>query len=160
MYVPAQRLRIGDGRVELDGSQGEGGGQIVRTACALSALTGVSCRISHIRARRSRPGLRAQHCTALKGLARLCDAKTSRLKVGATEVIFSPGTLRPVGTRTRHRNGRVDRSRPPVSSAGRDRAVRAVEGPRTRRNGRPKCPKLRLHQEYQACLCWRRWAIG
>ena len=96
MYVPAQRLRIGDGRVELDGSSGEGGGQIVRTACALSALTGVSCRISRIRARRSRPGLRAQHCTALKGLARLCDAKTSRLKVGATEVIFSPGTLRPV----------------------------------------------------------------
>lgn len=96
MYVPAQRLRIGDGRVELDGSQGEGGGQIVRTACALSALTGVPCRISHIRARRSRPGLRAQHCTALKGLARLCDAKTSRLKVGATEVIFSPSTLRPV----------------------------------------------------------------
>ncbi len=85
-----------DGRVELDGSLGEGGGQIVRTACALSALTGVSCRISHIRARRNRPGLRAQHCTALKGLARLCDAKTSRLKVGATEVTFAPGTLRPV----------------------------------------------------------------
>ena len=96
MYIPAQRLRIGDGRVDLDGSSGEGGGQIVRTACALSALTGVSCRISHVRARRSRPGLRAQHCTALKGLARLCDAKTSRLKVGATEVTFSPGKLRPV----------------------------------------------------------------
>ena len=96
MFLPPQRLRIGDGRVELDGSYGEGGGQIVRTACALSALTGVSCRISHIRARRTRPGLRAQHCAALKGLARLCDAKTSRLKVGATEVIFSPGTLKPV----------------------------------------------------------------
>ncbi len=96
MYVPAHRVRIGDGRIHLDGSFGEGGGQIVRTACALSALTGVSCRISHIRARRDRPGLRAQHCTALKGLARLCNAATSRLKVGATEVTFDPGPLRAV----------------------------------------------------------------
>ncbi len=94
MHVPAHRLRIGEGRVEIDGSQGEGGGQIVRTACALSALTGVSCRVSHIRARRSRPGLRAQHCAALKGLASLCGAQTSRLRVGETEVIFDPGPLR------------------------------------------------------------------
>ena len=96
MQVPANRLRIGDGNVELDGVYGEGGGQIVRTACALSALTGVSCRISQIRARRNRPGLRAQHCTALKGLAALCGAKTSPLRVGALEVAFSPGPLRPV----------------------------------------------------------------
>ena len=96
MYVPKHRLRIGEGRVEIDGSLGEGGGQIVRTSCALSALTGVSCRISNIRRGRQRPGLRAQHCTALKGLATLCDAKTSPLKVGATEITFTPGTLRDV----------------------------------------------------------------
>jgi len=92
--LPADRLRAVDGRVELDGSYGEGGGQIVRTACALSALTGLSCRISHIRAGRNRPGLRPQHCTALKGLASLCDADTSPLKVGSAELTFTPGTLR------------------------------------------------------------------
>ena len=93
MHLPTHRLRIGDGRVEIDGSFGEGGGQIVRTACALSALTGVSCRVSHIRAGRKRPGLRAQHCTALKGLASLCDAETSPLRPGVTEVTFVPGAL-------------------------------------------------------------------
>ncbi len=94
MYVPADRLRFKEGQIELDGSYGEGGGQIVRTACALSALTGVSCRISNIRARRNRPGLRAQHCAALRGLASLCSAQTSRLRTGETEVIFTPGALR------------------------------------------------------------------
>ncbi len=96
MHVPAQRLRIGQGRIEIDGSYGEGGGQITRTACALSALTGTPCHISRVRARRSRPGLRAQHCAALKGLAALCGAETSPLKVGATEVAFAPGALRAV----------------------------------------------------------------
>lgn len=95
MHLPTTRLRIGDGRVDLDGSYGEGGGQIVRTACALSALTGVSCRVANIRAGRKSPGLRPQHCSALKGLARMCDAETSPLKVGATEVTFVPGPLRP-----------------------------------------------------------------
>jgi RNA 3'-phosphate cyclase len=92
--VPADRLRILGGPLELDGSHGEGGGQIVRTACALSALTGVSCRISNIRAGRKQPGLRPQHCTALSGLASLCGAETSPIQVGTTEVFFAPGALR------------------------------------------------------------------
>jgi len=92
--VPADRLGILGGRVELDGSHGEGGGQIVRTACALSALTGVSCRISNIRGGRKQPGLRPQHCAALSGLASLCGAETSPIQVGTTEVSFAPGALR------------------------------------------------------------------
>lgn len=93
MFLPNDRLRLEEGSVEIDGSFGEGGGQIVRTSCALSALTGVSCRIANIRRGRQRPGLRAQHRTALKGLASLCNARTSPLKVGATEVTFAPGRL-------------------------------------------------------------------
>lgn len=93
MKIPDQRIRIPQGVLEIDGSQGEGGGQILRTACALSSLTGIACRIRQIRAGRRKPGLRAQHCTALKGLARMCSAQTSPLKVGSREVSFRPRSL-------------------------------------------------------------------
>ena len=49
--------------VELDGSHGEGGGQIVRSALTLSMLTGRPCRIHQLRAQRQRPGLQPQHLT-------------------------------------------------------------------------------------------------
>ncbi len=91
MKIPASRLRTCHGDLLIDGSQGEGGGQIVRTACALSALTGIPVRIKNIRAGRKTPGLRAQHCTALKGLARMSGARTTRLKVGVKEITFTPG---------------------------------------------------------------------
>lgn len=93
MNIPSRRLRIAEGVVEIDGSFGEGGGQIVRTACALSTLTGLACRIRQVRAGRSQPGLRPQHCTTLKGLARLCGAETSPLVVGSEEVFFRPGPI-------------------------------------------------------------------
>lgn len=88
--IPKQRLRIPEGVVEIDGSFGEGGGQIVRTACALAALSGLTCRVRQIRAGRSHPGLRAQHCATIRGLARLCRAETSPLAEGTQEVFFSP----------------------------------------------------------------------
>ncbi len=84
-------LRIPDGCIQLDGSYGEGGGQILRTACALSALTGIKCSITRVRGGRQNPGLRPQHIAALRGLSMLCSAITSPLTVGATEVEFIPG---------------------------------------------------------------------
>lgn len=93
MKIPDHRIRFPEGVIEIDGSYGEGGGQIVRTACALSCLTGVACRIRQIRAGRRNPGLRAQHCTALKGLALMCSAKTSSLKVGVEQISFSPNSI-------------------------------------------------------------------
>lgn len=80
--------------LEIDGSYGEGGGQILRTAIALSAVTGKSCKISNIRANRRVPGLRAQHLTALNAIGKLCDAEIRGNELGSTEVMFSPKEIR------------------------------------------------------------------
>jgi RNA 3'-terminal phosphate cyclase (ATP) len=80
--------------IEIDGSFGEGGGQIVRTAVALSAVTGKPVRITRIRQGRSKPGLAAQHARALKALAEICDAGTSGATPGSSEIVFTPGVIR------------------------------------------------------------------
>jgi RNA 3'-terminal phosphate cyclase (ATP) len=80
--------------IEIDGSFGEGGGQIVRTAAALSAVTGKPVRITKIRHGRSKPGLAAQHSQALRALAAICSARTSGATPGSSEIIFTPGEIR------------------------------------------------------------------
>ncbi len=91
MKTALKKRRITDKTIKIDGSHGEGGGQVVRTACALSALTGSPCRVSKIRAGRHKPGLQAQHCAAIKGLSLLCNAETTPVKIGKKEISFSPG---------------------------------------------------------------------
>ncbi len=81
--------------VEIDGSGGEGGGQILRTALALSLITGRRLRIANIRARRRRPGLAPQHLTAVQASAAVSDARVSSLAVGTMELEFVPGPLVP-----------------------------------------------------------------
>lgn len=78
--------------LEIDGSYGEGGGQILRSAVALAALTGQEMKISNIRAKRDRPGLAAQHLAAVRGVASLCDGEFSA-EVGSTELEFRPGKV-------------------------------------------------------------------
>ena len=80
--------------IEIDGSFGEGGGQIVRTAVALSAVTGKSVRIKKIRQGRPKPGLAAQHAKAIMALAGICNARTSGATPGSSEIVFSPGEIR------------------------------------------------------------------
>ena len=80
--------------IEIDGSLGEGGGQIVRTAVALSAVTGKPVRITRIRQGRSKPGLAAQHARAITALAVGCDARTSGATPGSSEIVFTPGEIR------------------------------------------------------------------
>jgi RNA 3'-phosphate cyclase len=79
--------------IEIDGSEGEGGGQMLRTALALSALTGRSFKFENIRARRERPGLAPQHMTGVKGVAEVCHAIVEGADVGSTELTFEPGTV-------------------------------------------------------------------
>jgi RNA 3'-terminal phosphate cyclase (ATP)/RNA 3'-terminal phosphate cyclase (GTP) len=79
--------------MEVDGSYGEGGGQIFRCAVALSALTGEEVRIVNIRAKRNRPGLAAQHLTAAMGVASICDAEVEGAFVGSTSITFRPGQV-------------------------------------------------------------------
>ena len=77
--------------VQIDGSQGEGGGQIVRSALSLSAVTGRPVILTRIRARRSKPGLRRQHVTAVEALARVCQAQFDGAEVASQELTFRPG---------------------------------------------------------------------
>jgi len=74
--------------VVLDGSYGEGGGQILRSALALSALTGRPVRVENIRARRPNPGLQAQHLSAVKAAAMLCRAQVQGAALGSTTLTF------------------------------------------------------------------------
>lgn len=77
----------------IDGSHGEGGGQIVRTACALSAITGVPVRICNIRKNRKKPGLARQHVLGLRALARLSGGKLSGDNLGSTGITLVPGGI-------------------------------------------------------------------
>lgn len=76
----------------IDGSYGEGGGQLVRTALVLSVLSGTSVRITDVRAGRGTPGLRPQHVTAVRALAAVSDAETEGAHPESPELLFRPRT--------------------------------------------------------------------
>ncbi len=80
--------------IEIDGAYLEGGGQIVRTSVALSALTGKKVKITDIRAKRRNPGLQAQHKAAIDAVARLCNAKVDGNRIGGKEITFDPGKIK------------------------------------------------------------------
>jgi len=88
--------------IELDGSLGEGGGQILRTALALSLITGQPFRLTNIRARRPKPGLMRQHLTCVQAavavgggadVTRAVNADGQAVKVGETTLVFTPGKV-------------------------------------------------------------------
>jgi len=80
--------------IEIDGSVGEGGGQILRTSLALAAVMKKDLRIFNIRAGRAEPGLKAQHLTVVKALTQICDADSPGAEIGSTDFIFRPKGLR------------------------------------------------------------------
>jgi|GEM_PF-7061 len=79
--------------LRVDGAQGEGGGQVLRTALALSAIRGMPVEIHSIRARRKNPGLQAQHLTAVSALAQICGAAVDGAALGSRELRFAPGAI-------------------------------------------------------------------
>ncbi|MCB8968465.1 MAG: RNA 3'-phosphate cyclase [Ardenticatenaceae bacterium] len=82
----------------IDGSQGEGGGQVLRTSLSLSALTGRPFHLFNIRANRSKPGLRPQHLTAVHAAAALCQAQLRGDKLNSVSLEFHPQTPPQSGT--------------------------------------------------------------
>lgn len=79
--------------IEVDGSYGEGGGQILRSAVAISAILGKGVVIKNIRKGRPKPGLSIQHVKSIELAGKLCDAKIEGLAHGSTEVRFIPKAI-------------------------------------------------------------------
>lgn len=80
--------------IEIDGSFGEGGGQILRTAVALSAITKKDVRIKNIRQNRPKEGLKPQHLKSIETAALMCDANVKGLFPGSTQICFSPSEIK------------------------------------------------------------------
>jgi RNA 3'-phosphate cyclase len=91
--VSVTLLVKGVAMVRIDGSQGEGGGQIVRSALTMAIITGEATRIDNIRAGRERPGLRPQHLKAAEAAAAICSGRVEGAHPGSESLIFRPGRV-------------------------------------------------------------------
>jgi len=80
--------------IEIDGSAGEGGGQILRTSLALSMCTGQPFALSRIRAGRAKPGLMRQHLTCVNAAAEVCGAQVQGAELHSQSLRFTPGPVR------------------------------------------------------------------
>ena len=80
--------------IELDGSTGEGGGQILRTGLALSMCTGQPMVIQRIRAKRGKPGLMRQHLACVQAAVAVCGAQVEGAELGSQTLVFEPGAVR------------------------------------------------------------------
>ncbi|MEQ8785904.1 MAG: RNA 3'-terminal phosphate cyclase [Pirellulaceae bacterium] len=76
--------------ITIEGSHGEGGGQIIRSSVALSLVTGVPVTVEKIRARRAKPGLRRQHLTAVRAAAQVGAATVEGAEIGSSRLVFQP----------------------------------------------------------------------
>jgi RNA 3'-terminal phosphate cyclase (ATP) len=81
--------------IEIDGSEGEGGGQMVRSSLTLSMLTGKPVTLDNIRARRKNPGLQRQHLTAVRAAGQICGAGMLGASLGSSRLQFAPGPVQP-----------------------------------------------------------------
>lgn len=80
--------------IEIDGSKGEGGGQMLRSSLALAICTQQPFRITNIRANRDKPGLLRQHLTAVKAAGEICNGELIGAEIASRELTFKPGRLK------------------------------------------------------------------
>src|SRR5436190_23446502 len=79
--------------LEIDGSQGEGGGQILRSSLALALLTGKAFHLRNVRANRSKPGLQPQHLMSVRAAAEIGRANLRGARKDSTDLVFEPGPV-------------------------------------------------------------------
>lgn len=84
----------GNKMIFIDGSMGEGGGQIIRSSLTLSAITGQSFYIKNIRSKRPVPGLKRQHLTCVNAVAEICDAEVDGAEIKSQKLLFTPGKIK------------------------------------------------------------------
>lgn len=77
--------------VHIDGSMGEGGGQVLRTSLSLSIITARPLDLVNIRSRRDRPGIQRQHLAAVEAARKICSARVEGAKTGSSAILFVPG---------------------------------------------------------------------
>ena len=87
-------MKMMDSEVRIDGSQGEGGGQVLRTSLSLSAAYGKPFEMQNIRAKRDKPGLKRQHLTCVRAVAQICGAQVEGDEVGSMRLSFKPGKIK------------------------------------------------------------------
>ncbi|MBQ0772676.1 MAG: RNA 3'-terminal phosphate cyclase [Sphingomonadales bacterium] len=80
--------------IKIDGSEGEGGGQVLRTSASLSLVTGQPFRIENIRGKREKQGLMRQHVTSLEAACAISESECDGLAVGSSEITFRPGSVK------------------------------------------------------------------
>jgi len=80
--------------IVIDGSYGEGGGQLLRIALAFSVIFDVPIKIEKIRAKRENPGIRAQHLTAIRAISSISNAKVNGAEIGSSTLEFIPGKIK------------------------------------------------------------------
>ena len=90
-------MQQGKQMITIDGTFGEGGGQVLRTALSLAALTGSPFRIEKIRGKRRNPGLRQQPLTCVHAAAAICEARVEGDETGSGELLFRPTYKAPQG---------------------------------------------------------------
>lgn len=81
--------------ITIDGSEGEGGGQVLRNACALSLITDQPFTIENIRGKRDQPGLMRQHLTAIAAACTIGGSECEGLELGSSRIVFRPGKVTP-----------------------------------------------------------------
>ncbi|MFT5586566.1 MAG: RNA 3'-terminal phosphate cyclase (ATP) [Cognaticolwellia sp.] len=80
--------------VQIDGTQGEGGGQILRSALSLAAITGRPLQVDKVRGGRRKPGLMRQHLTCLRAVAQICGGSVQGAELRSSQFSFEPGAIR------------------------------------------------------------------
>ncbi|MFA5381627.1 MAG: RNA 3'-terminal phosphate cyclase [Candidatus Micrarchaeia archaeon] len=80
--------------IEIDGSLGEGGGQMLRTTLSLSAILGKPFKMSNIRIKRPKPGLKPQHLMCINAVKQICNANVQGAEIDSKEIIFEPNEIK------------------------------------------------------------------